>query len=205
MILIWLVLGVMTLTAALILAWPLFDSRRFKNDSSFALAVYRDQLGEINHDAARGILDETQARAAQIEIERRILALADAPKFQPAKAPKPLLIIALAVVLPLAAFGLYLQLGSPGLPGQPAQGLAESVAASPQLQALQSAVEKAPTDPAAWRGLGEGLMAARRPNDAANAFARALALGDGDPKLQSRSRASSSAWRKSRPATPPVP
>ncbi|MES1152576.1 MAG: c-type cytochrome biogenesis protein CcmI, partial [Dongia sp.] len=78
MILLWIILGVMTLTAALILAWPLFDSRRFKNDSAFALAVYRDQLAEINHDAARGILDEAQAKAAQIEIERRILALADA-------------------------------------------------------------------------------------------------------------------------------
>jgi cytochrome c-type biogenesis protein CcmH len=186
MILLWIVLGVMTLAAALILAWPLFDSRRFKNDSAFALAVYRDQLGEINHDAARGILDDAQARAAQIEIERRILALADAPKFQPAKAPAPVLIVAMAVVLPLAAFGLYLHLGSPGLPGSPAQGLADSVAASPQLQALQEAVEKAPTDPAAWRALGEGLMAARRPADGANAFARALVLGDKDPKLQSR-------------------
>ena len=186
MILLWIILGVMTLTAALILAWPLFDSRRFKNDSSFALAVYRDQLAEINHDATRGILDETQARAAQIEIERRILALADAPKFQPAKAPSPTLIIAMAVVLPLAAFGLYLKLGSPGLPGQPAQELAASVAASPELQALEAGVEKASGDPAAWRALGEGLMAAHRPSDAANAFARALALGDRDPKLQSR-------------------
>jgi cytochrome c-type biogenesis protein CcmH len=189
MILLWIVLGVMTLAAALILAWPLFDSRRFKNDSSFALAVYRDQLAEINHDAARGILDETQARAAQIEIERRILALADAPKFQPAKAPAPSLIVAMAVVLPLAAFGLYLHLGSPGLPGAPgdsAQGLPDAVAASPELSALQAQVENAPSDPAAWRRFGEGLMVARRPNDAANAFARALGLGDKDPKLASR-------------------
>lgn len=186
MILLWIMLGVMTLAAALILAWPLFDSRRFKNDSSFALAVYRDQLAEINHDAARGILDEAQAKAAQIEIERRILALADAPKFQPAKAPTPLLIIAMAVVLPLAAFGLYLRLGAPSLPGQPASGLAEPAAASPELQALQAGVEKAPTDPAAWRALGEALMVGHRPSDAANAFARALGLGDRDPKLQSR-------------------
>jgi cytochrome c-type biogenesis protein CcmH len=186
MILLWIVLGVMTLTAALILAWPLFDSRRFKNDSAFALAVYRDQLAEINHDAARGILDDAQARAAQIEVERRILALADAPKFQPAKAPAPSLIVAMAVVLPLAAFGLYLHLGSPGLPGSPAQGLADSVAASPELQGLQAGIEKAPTDPAAWRAMGEALMAARRPNDAANAFARALGLGDRDPKLAAR-------------------
>src|SRR3954453_20412743 len=99
-VLLWILLGAMTLAAALVLAWPLFDSRRFKNDRAFALAVYRDQLAEINHDAARGILDEAQARAAQIEIELRILALADAPKFQPAKAPTPLVIVAMSVVLP---------------------------------------------------------------------------------------------------------
>jgi cytochrome c-type biogenesis protein CcmH len=184
-VLLWIVLGAMTLAAALVLAWPLFDVRRLKNDSSFALAVYRDQLAEINHDAARGILDETQARAAQIEIERRILALDDAPKFQPAKAPKPVLIIAMAVVLPLAAFGLYLQVGSPGLPGAPAR-TAETAPMSPQLQAMEAAVAKAPTDPDAWRALGEALMEAGQPADAANAFGRAVALGDKDPKLQSR-------------------
>ena len=184
-VLLWIVLGAMTLAAALVLAWPLFDVRRFKNDSSFALAVYRDQLAEINHDAARGILDEVQARAAQIEIERRILALDDAPKFQPAKAPTPVAIIAMAVVLPLAAFGLYLQLGSPGLPGEPVR-VAGTAPMTPQLQAMEAAVAQAPTDPAAWRALGEALMEAAQPADAANAFGRAAALGDRDPKLQSR-------------------
>jgi len=185
-VLLWIVLGAMTLAAALVLAWPLFDVRRFKNDSSFALAVYRDQLAEINHDAARGILDETQARAAQIEIERRILALDDAPKFQPAKAPKPVLIVAMAVVLPLAAFGLYLQLGSPGLPGGTTEVAEQQAPMTPQLQAVETAVAKAPTDPAAWRALGEALMESGQPADAANAFGRAVALGDKDPKLQSR-------------------
>jgi cytochrome c-type biogenesis protein CcmH len=181
----WIVLGAMTLAAALVLAWPLFDVRRFKNDSSFALAVYRDQLAEINHDAARGILDEAQARAAQIEIERRILALDDAPKFQPAKAPTPILIVAMAVVLPLAAFGLYLKLGSPGLPGGTTQ-VAQTAPMTPSLQAVETAVAKAPTDPKAWRALGEVLMEANQPAEAANAFGRAVALGDKDPKLQSR-------------------
>jgi cytochrome c-type biogenesis protein CcmH len=185
-ILLWFILGVMTLAAAVILAWPLFDSRRFKNDSAFALAVYRDQLAEINHDVARGILDETQARAAQIEIERRILALDDAPKFQPARTPSPMLIVAMAVVLPLAAFALYLRLGNPTLPGQPAGDHVQVQAVPAAVKALQDAVDKAPTDPAPWRALGEGLMAAQRPQDAAGAFAKAIGLGDKDPALQSR-------------------
>jgi cytochrome c-type biogenesis protein CcmH len=186
MILLWIVLGVMTLAAALILAWPLFDSRRFKNDSSFALAVYRDQLAEINRDAARGIMDEAQAKAAQVEIERRILALDDAPKFQPAKAPGPLLIVAMAVVLPLAAFGLYLQLGQPGLPSAPGPGTAAAAPLPPEVQALQDKVTQAPTDPAAWRALGEALLAIRLPTEASNALAKAITLGDHDPKLESR-------------------
>jgi cytochrome c-type biogenesis protein CcmH len=185
-ILLWFVLGAMTLAAAIILAWPLFDARRFKNDSAFALAVYRDQLAEINHDAARGILDESQARAAQIEIERRILALDDAPKFQPARTPSPLLIVAMAVVLPLAAFGLYLHLGNPSLPGQPAGDHLRAEAMPAAVKALQGAVGKAPTDPTAWRALGEGLMAAQHPQEAAGAFAKAIGLGDKDPVLQAR-------------------
>jgi cytochrome c-type biogenesis protein CcmH len=185
-ILLWLILGVMTLAAAIILAWPLFDARRFKNDSAFALAVYRDQLAEINHDAARGILDESQARAAQIEIERRILALDEAPKFQPARSPSPLLIVAMAVVLPLAAFGLYLHLGNPTLPGQPADAHLQADAMPTAVKALQEAATKAPTDPAAWRALGEGLMAAQHPQEAAGAFAKAIGLGDRDPALQAR-------------------
>ena len=32
-----------------------------------------------------------------------------------------MLIVAMAVILPLGAFGLYLQLGSPGLPGETAR------------------------------------------------------------------------------------
>lgn len=106
MILLWLICGLMTLAAAVILALPLFDARKLKNDSSFALEVYRDQLAEINRDASRGILDHDQAKAAQVEIERRILALAEAPMFKPARAPSHGLMIALAVVLPLSGFGL---------------------------------------------------------------------------------------------------
>lgn len=178
MILLWLVCGLMTLAAAVILALPLFDSRKLRNDSSFALEVYRDQLSEINRDAARGILDHDQAKAAQVEIERRILALAEAPMFKPARVPSHGLMIALAVVLPLSGFGLYLLLGSPGLPGEPLSGRqSELPAETPELAALAQAVAARPADGQAWLAYGDGLMQSRRPADAANAFAKAVALG----------------------------
>src|SRR5205807_9687059 len=42
---------------------------------SYNLAVYRDQLAEIDRDAARGLLNPEQAEVARAEIGRRILAL----------------------------------------------------------------------------------------------------------------------------------
>lgn len=187
MILLWLVCGIMTLAAAVILAVPLFDGRKLKNDTSFALEVYRDQLSEINRDAMRGILDHDQAKAAQIEIERRILALAEAPMFKPARVPSHGLMIALAVVLPLSGFGLYLLIGSPGLPGEPvADRTTPAVLNSPALAALEQAVAAQPNDTAAWLAYAEGLMQAQRPADAANAFAKAIALGASQPQVQGR-------------------
>ncbi len=179
MILLWLICGLMTLAAAVILALPLFDARKLKNDSSFALEVYRDQLAEINRDASRGILDHDQAKAAQVEIERRILALAEAPMFKPARAPSHGLMIALAVVLPLSGFGLYLLLGSPALPGAPltARQTDLPAAASAALAALEQGVAAQPGDGQAWLAYGDGLMQAKRAGDAANAFAKAIALG----------------------------
>ena len=87
MILIWFVLALMTLATALLLAVPLFDTRKIKNEIVFALEVYRDQIQELNRDAAAGLIAPDQARQAQIEIERRILALTESPQWQPARAP----------------------------------------------------------------------------------------------------------------------
>ncbi len=191
MILLWLVCGLMTLAAAVILALPLFDARKLKNDSSFALEVYRDQLAEINRDANRGILDHDQAKAAQVEIERRILALAEAPMFKPARAPSHGLMIALAVVLPLSGFGLYLLLGSPALPGAPlvaplaAREDGLPAAESAALAALEQGVAAQPGDSQAWLAYGDGLMRAKRAGDAANAFAKAIALGAKGARVES--------------------
>jgi cytochrome c-type biogenesis protein CcmH len=187
MILLWVIVGAMSLAAAMILAWPLFDSRRFKNESTFALAVYRDQLAEINQDAVRGTLDETEARAARIEVERRILQLDDSRTSSNARTPAPLLIFAMAVVLPLVGLGLYLKIGSPSMVGQAVTAkMSPTPSTSQTLLTLQAATERQPGDPAAWRALGEGFMADARAGDAATAFAKAIALGDKDAKLQSR-------------------
>jgi cytochrome c-type biogenesis protein CcmH len=185
MILFWIIAGVLTLAAAVALAAPLFDTRKFKSEDAFALEVYRDQLAELTRDEQRGLLTAEQAKAAQIEIERRILALDEGKKFQPARPPSHHLTLAMAVILPLAGFGLYLMLGSPHLPSQSAMDrLAEERArTSPAIQALEAKVEQSPSDAQNWIDLGRAYVDVERTKDAKDSFAKAMALGRKEPDL----------------------
>ena len=185
MILFWIIAGVLTLAAAVVLAVPLFDTRKFKSEDAFALEVYRDQLAELTRDEQRGLLTPEQARAAQIEIERRILALDEGKKFQPARPPSHHLTLAMAVILPLAGFGLYLMLGSPHLPSQSAMDrLAEERSrTSQEVQALEAKVEQSPSDAQSWIDLGRAYGDVERAKDAKDAFAKAMALGRKEPDL----------------------
>jgi cytochrome c-type biogenesis protein CcmH len=185
MILFWIIAGVLTLVAAVVLAAPLFDTRKFKSEDAFALEVYRDQLAELTRDEQRGLLTPEQARAAQIEIERRILALDEGKKFQPARPPSHPLTLAMAVILPLAGFGLYLMLGSPHLPSQSAlDRLAEERArSSPAIQALEAKVAQSPSDAQSWIDLGRAYVDVERAKDAKASFAKAMALGRKEPDL----------------------
>ena len=75
----WLITGIMATLVVGPLLWPLFrftgapESRR-----GFDLAVYRDQLAEVERDLGRGVLTEEQASAVRNEIERRLLGAAEA-------------------------------------------------------------------------------------------------------------------------------
>ncbi|WP_374309839.1 c-type cytochrome biogenesis protein CcmI [Dongia sp.] len=181
MILVWLVFAAMTLATAVLLALPLFYTRKVKNESVFALAVYRDQMLELGRDAEAGLIAPDQAKSAQVEIERRVLALTESPQWQPGRAPSHGLLITAAVALPLLGFGLYLMLGEPALPGQPfvAQHM-QPASVSAELAALEADVAAKPTDAKAWVALAAGYDAVGRAQDAATAYGKAVALGAED-------------------------
>lgn len=185
MILFWIIAGLLTLGAAVALAAPLFDTRKFKSEDTFALEVYRDQLAELTRDEQRGLLSKDQAMAAQIEIERRILALDEGKKFQPARPPSHLLTLAMAVVLPLAGFGFYLMLGSPHLPSQSAMErlAAERQRTTPEIRQLEATVAAAPSDAQGWIDLAGAYAGVDRAKDAADGFAKAMALGRDEPDV----------------------
>ena len=87
---------------------------------AYNLAVYRDQLAEIERDLARGVLTAEQAEAARAEIGRRILALGPR-RTAPLPVRRDAVAAAIvAVLLCRSRRGCSTpRLGSPALPDQP--------------------------------------------------------------------------------------
>lgn len=78
-----------------------------------AVATHRRQLAEIDDLVARGLLSETEQAEVRAEAGKRLLA-ADGLTRPALLAGGRKAVLAAAVAAPLAAFGLYLLLGSPG-------------------------------------------------------------------------------------------
>ena len=162
------------------------------------LAIYRDQLAELERERAAGTLPENEAAAARTEIERRILAAADsaktaAPATLPGASPvlHKFLPPALALVLPLLALGVYLQVGRPGVPAAPFAARPAAPAAAepmdlPRLVAAARARAAAwPDDPDAQSALGEALTLEADGTvtaPAVEAFGKALTAQPDDPR-----------------------
>src|SRR5262249_24759032 len=77
--LLWFVFALLTAAAVFAVLWPL--SRTGDVQAGSDLAVYRDQLDEVERDLRSGLIGETDARAARVEISRRLIAAADAAEF----------------------------------------------------------------------------------------------------------------------------
>ncbi|MBV8494174.1 MAG: c-type cytochrome biogenesis protein CcmI, partial [Alphaproteobacteria bacterium] len=113
-------IGLTSLALAILLVPLLLRRQTDLSRESYNLAVYRDQLAEVERDAGRGLIGAEQAEAARAEIGRRILALAPRSAVEPPKSSASFAVAAITVLLlPFAAWLLYARLGMPGLPDEP--------------------------------------------------------------------------------------
>jgi cytochrome c-type biogenesis protein CcmH len=108
---------------------------RLRGRREAALTLYRAQLAELEQEGARGRILPAEQAQAKLEIERRLLAMADSPDEAPPAARGGWLLPAMILLVPLAAIALYLPQGAPNLPGAP---LAPRIAAAEE-QARQDA------------------------------------------------------------------
>lgn len=181
----WLILALMTAAAIFAVLWPL-SRHGGKARSGSDLAVYRDQLAEIERDLAAGLIATQEAEAARIEVSRRLLAAADQAEPAPA-APQAAALwrrravsLAALLLLPIGAAALYLSIGSPNLPGLPH---AARVNQPPDTRSIESMVaqvethlERNPEDGRGWEVLAPVYMRAGRFTDAVRARSNALRL-----------------------------
>jgi len=206
----WVVAGVLTFGTVLLLLWPVLSAgsedtgEREAGDE--ALAVYRDQLKELERDLDAGRLGEDEFEAARVEVQRRMLAAAEqghGDGSSPAAIRKRRLAAAVLVIflLPAGALLTYIGVGSPGLPdlplaartdgagtarmAQPAQPAAQprppaGAAAQPGVAEMVAGLEEKlkanPDDAGGWALLARSYMVTERYRDAVTAYGRALAL-----------------------------
>jgi cytochrome c-type biogenesis protein CcmH len=178
----WFALALMTATAMGAVGWPLARAAR-KPTSGSDLAVYRDQLDEISRDQAAGFIGDAEAKAASIEVSRRLLAAADAQARASDASPEAaantrrIIAIAAMALLSIGTASFYLTLGSPFLPNQPLSARKDS---GLPIQALLAQVEdrltQKPDDGRGWEVIAPVYLRLGRFDDAVNARRKALAL-----------------------------
>jgi cytochrome c-type biogenesis protein CcmH len=150
------------------------------------IAVYRDQMKEMEADLANSLLSEEQYQISKTELEARLAedALSKADLTMVPVASRRLG-FTLAGVLPIAAFGLYFVLGNP----MSLIAIAEAQANPPIaqgaqgehdiLQMIKKVEEKTKSDPnnvEAWVILGKTYAAVGHWPEALHAYEKAIKL-----------------------------
>ncbi len=183
----WIVFALMTAAAIGAVVWPLARKPRGAAAGN-EVVVYKDQLQEIGRDRAAGLIGEAEAEAARLEVSRRLLAAADMQSAQasaPASPPqvrwhRRAAALGVLIVLSVLPISLYLTLGSPNVPGQPAYARANLPPGHESIAALIGQVEERlarnPNDGAGWEVIAPVYMQLGRFDDAVMARRKALAL-----------------------------
>ncbi|NOT71476.1 MAG: c-type cytochrome biogenesis protein CcmI [Hyphomicrobium sp.] len=122
----WVILTVLTALAAVAVAAPFLrrlDDR--KTDAAKDIDVYRDQLREVEREEKSGLIKAAESEEAKKEIARRLLAAertaALAAKAQPS-GDRSYAAIGVASAVAIGSTILYVNMGWPELPSQPASG-----------------------------------------------------------------------------------
>src|ERR1700674_3546651 len=180
----WFALALMTAAAIFAVLWPL--SRRTPVGGGSDIAVYRDQLDEIDRDRSSGLIGENEAEAAKVEVSRRLIAAADVAEFNhatPIGSPlwrRRAAAIAGLMLLPVGAAVLYLLIGSPNLPGEPlaerSRAVSQDTSIANLIGQVETHLERSPDDARGYEVLAPVYLRTGRFADAVNARRKLLAL-----------------------------
>lgn len=178
----WIVVAILTAAVALVLMYPLMrktEAPETRRDGE--VAVYRDQLAELDRERTAGLIGETEADYARAEIGRRLLAAADSEQ-EVAKETRPLrynlAASLITVLLPALGLCLYIWNGSPEVPDMPLEARLEKPGNDMNLLVARAERHLAqnPDDGAGWDILAPIYFKTLRLGDAELAYRNALRI-----------------------------
>jgi cytochrome c-type biogenesis protein CcmH len=179
--LLWLMFAAMTAMVLVAVLRPAFRQPFVSSSEPAAdLAVYRDQLADLEKQVARGQLDTNEHEALRHEISRRILRLKPTNTRETATGIKAATVgMAAAVGVPLLCLALYAQLGSPNVPSRPFRAdpaqLANASAAE-LIARVEARLVTNPDDGRGWDAIAPIYFKLERFADASEAYGRAVRL-----------------------------
>ena len=162
------------------------------------LAVFKQQLAELDSDLEAGILDQIRYDAARKDLEKELLTDVSGVPETPDHKTSGQAMAATALLVPAAALVLYYTLGSPEIiprlaqqPGTPPQQTAQSQPGGSQnlppmeelVRRLAAKMEENPDNLEGWIMLGRSYMALNDHPAAIDAYQRAMEINDQDISL----------------------
>lgn len=172
----------LTAVVAALLLPPLWLGRRpaasTADRQAANLAIFRDQLAELEREKAEGTLADADFEQAKRELQHRLLQEAQPEAGTAAYAPSRNVALALIVLLPALALGGYGLLGNPkGLnPTQPRPEPAQQVTQEQiegMVAKLAEKLKANPDDMQNWLMLARSYKVLGRYAEAANAYGKA--------------------------------
>lgn len=197
---IWIVIALILLATVVAIALPALNARAPQSTTAdHDLAVFADQMAELDRERERDLISAAEYASARAEIGRRIL-LAErgaTDPTAPVRGRRSNLAVAVGVLLmvPLVAGPIYLWRGNPSLvgatvaaPDRPADGIRdpETMASLQQsIARLIARLEAAPDDFDGWALLGRSYMVTQEPLRAIDAYRKAIEVRPEDGAVRS--------------------
>lgn len=147
-------------------------------------SIYREQLARLEQDLAEGSLGQQDYAQARAELQSRALQdTQEADTVATLRAPKKTL-VALALLVPVAAFGLYALIGNPaGMAGVGGNAAGSNQDVERMVSGLAAKLEKEPDNLKGWALLARSYKVMGRMAEAEIAFERAGAFIDNDAQM----------------------
>jgi cytochrome c-type biogenesis protein CcmH len=183
---IWIILLAMTAAAVMAVLWPLSRQRAVGRQADPDTQFYREQIGEIERDLARGVLLPSEAEAARAEAGRRLLRATGMRAEEAFAVGEPALrrrraasTLALSII-PLLALATYEIYGSPQLLSQPPGARMQPPQQAGNMNLLGAVAEieahlaKNPQDGRGWEVIAPVYLRMGRIDDAVKAYEAAI-------------------------------